>query len=115
MEKRIALVSQGGGTRGAFTAGVQDVLMREGIRFPYIIGTSAGALNNVDYLSGDIGRSKVVTTELVADKKFLSLHNLIHKGGLFDFQYLGVEIDLGAFDIATEYKDKIALQRQEIR
>ena len=54
MEKRIALVSQGGGTRGAFTAGVQDVLMREGIRFPYIIGTSAGALNNVDYLSGDI-------------------------------------------------------------
>ena len=92
MEKRIALVSQGGGTRGAFTAGVQDVLMREGIRFPYIVGTSAGALNNVDYLSGDIGRSKVVTTELVADKKFLSLHNLIHKGGLFDFQYLGVEI-----------------------
>lgn len=87
-----ALVSQGGGSRGAFTAGVQDVLLREGIRFAYLIGTSAGALNNVDFLSEDIGRGRFVTTEVVADRKFLSLHNLIHKGGVFDFAYLFDEL-----------------------
>lgn len=84
----VALVAQGGGSRGAFTAGVEDVFLREGIRFPYLIGTSAGALNNLDFLSEDYGRSKVVTTELLSDKKFLSFRNLVKKGGLFDFEYL---------------------------
>ena len=87
-----ALVSQGGGARGAFTAGVQDVLLREKIRFSYVIGTSAGALNNVDFVSEDSGRSKIVTTEILGDKKFLSLHNLVHKKGLFDFHYLTNEL-----------------------
>ncbi len=88
----VALVSQGGGARGAFTAGVQDVLLREQLRFAYVIGTSAGALNNVDFVSEDHGRSKIVTTEILCDKKFLSLHNLIHKKGLFDFHYLTDEL-----------------------
>ena len=105
MGQMIALVSQGGGTRGAFTAGVQDVLMREKITFPYVIGTSAGALNNTDFISGDIGRSKVVTTELVKDKKFLSLHNLIHKGGIFDFHYLCDELPKGKLPFNREQFD----------
>jgi predicted patatin/cPLA2 family phospholipase len=50
-----ALVLQGGGTRGAYTAGVIDVLMEEGIDFPYLIGTSAGALNGVDFYPKILG------------------------------------------------------------
>ncbi|MCR5348783.1 MAG: patatin family protein [Bacilli bacterium] len=88
----IALVLQGGGTRGAFTAGVLDVLMENGITFPYVIGTSAGALNGVNYLSGDIGRSKFVTTELISDKKFVSFGNLLFRGSIFNFIYLFHEV-----------------------
>ena len=84
----VALVLQGGGTRGAFTAGVLDVFMENHILFPYVIGTSAGALNGVNYLSQDIGRSKYVSTELMRDKKFISFRNLLTKGSFFDFTYL---------------------------
>lgn len=83
-----ALVLQGGGTRGAFTSGVLDVLMEQGIYFPYVIGTSAGALNAVNYLSHDIGRSKIVTTELMSDKRFVSPGNFLRRGTFFDFAYL---------------------------
>ena len=86
--KNVALVLQGGGTRGAFTAGVLDVLMENHIEFSYVIGTSAGALNAVNYVSGDIGRSKFVTTELMSDKKFVSFRNLLFRGTIFDFAYL---------------------------
>ena len=50
-----ALVLQGGGARGAFTAGVLDVFMENHLVFPYVIGTSAGALNAVILKFASIG------------------------------------------------------------
>ena len=88
MGKKTGLVLQGGGMRGAFTAGVLDVFMENHLSFSYVIGTSAGALNGVNFISGDIGRGKYVTCEMVHDKKFLSVKNLLLKGSLFDFKYL---------------------------
>lgn len=83
-----ALVLQGGGSRGAFTAGVLDVLMEHDIVFPYVIGTSAGGLNAVNYVSGDIGRSRYVSTELMRDPKFVSFRNILFRGTAFNFTYL---------------------------
>lgn len=82
------LVLQGGGTRSAFTAGALDVLMDAKIAFPYLIGTSAGALCAVNVVSGDIGRSKGVAVDLMRDRHFISLNNLLFKGSIFDFNYL---------------------------
>ena len=87
-----ALVLQGGGARGAFTAGVLDVFMENHLVFPYVIGTSAGALNAVNYLSGDIGRSKKVTTEVMLDPKFCSFRNRLFRGSAFNFAYLFHEL-----------------------
>ena len=36
------LVLEGGGMRGVFTCGVLDYFMDHDIRFPYVIGVSAG-------------------------------------------------------------------------
>lgn len=83
-----ALVLQGGGSRGAFTAGILDVLMEHGLYFPYVIGTSAGALNAVNYISQDIGRSRFVSTELMSDPKFISVRNIFFRGTAFNFTYL---------------------------
>ncbi len=88
----IALVLQGGGARGAFTAGVLDVFMENRLVFPYIIGTSAGALNAVNYISGDIGRSRKVTTEVLLDPKFCSFRNRVFRGSAFNFTYLFHEL-----------------------
>jgi len=88
MEYQCGLVLQGGGTRSAFTAGVLDVLMDNKIDFPYVIGTSAGALNAINFLSGDKGRSKEIEITLMRDARFVSLSNLVFKGSVFDFDYL---------------------------
>ncbi len=88
----VALVLQGGGARGAFTAGVLDIFMENHIVFNYVIGTSAGALNAVNYLSGDIGRSKQVTTVGMLDPKFCSFRNWLFRGSAFNFTYLFHEL-----------------------
>ena len=46
--RRLNLALQGGGSHGAFTAGVLDALLEDGrLEFEGISGTSAGAMNAV--------------------------------------------------------------------
>ena len=83
-----ALVVQGGGTRGAFAAGVLDVLMEEGLSFTDVYGTSAGALTSANFISGDLGRSRYIVTELMGDRRFVSVSRYLLTGNLFNFKYL---------------------------
>lgn len=55
---KTGLVLEGGAQRGIFTAGAVDALMEAGIKLPYVVGVSAGACNAMNYVSGQIGRSK---------------------------------------------------------
>lgn len=54
-----SIVLEGGATRGIFTAGVLDKLMENDIYLSDVIGVSAGACNAVDYVSKQIGRTKM--------------------------------------------------------
>ena len=49
--KRAGLVLEGGANRGVFTSGALDYLMEQDFYIPYVVGTSAGACNAVDYVS----------------------------------------------------------------
>ena len=52
----LALVAEGGGQRGAFTAGVLDSWLISNFNpFGILIGTSAGAQNIASYLSKQTG------------------------------------------------------------
>ena len=53
--KSVALVLEGGGLRGLYSAGVMDVMMENNIHVDCIIGVSAGALFGVNYKSHQIG------------------------------------------------------------
>jgi len=55
-----ALVLEGGGTRGFYSAGVLDAFMDARIMFPYIIGVSAGSANALSYVSGQKGRNRTI-------------------------------------------------------
>lgn len=92
MKLDCALVMQGGGTRGIYTAGALDYLMEKGITFEAVYGTSAGALNGTDFLSHDIGRTKILMTKYMLDLKFVSFTRLLFTGNLFDFHYLFQEL-----------------------
>lgn len=52
------LILEGGGMRGMFTAGVLDCFMEEGIEFPYVIGSSSGVCNAMNYVSRQPKRSR---------------------------------------------------------
>jgi len=48
---QVALVLEGGGFRGMFTSGVLDAFLKNNIKFPYVIGVSAGAAYGISYVS----------------------------------------------------------------
>ena len=98
-----ALVLEGGSLRGLFTAGVLDVLMEKGIHFSYVNGVSAGALNALNYISGQPGRTLKVDLGYLHDKRFMSFGNLIKKREIFSFEFLFGELSdtLLPFDYQT--------------
>ncbi len=51
------IVCEGGAFRGVYGEGVLDALMQENINMECTIGVSAGAMNGLNYVSGQIGRA----------------------------------------------------------
>lgn len=83
-----ALVLEGGGTRGFYTAGVFEAFSDAGIMFPYIIGVSAGAANVLSYISGQAGRNRTIVEAYVADPRYLSIRNLLRHRSLFGYDFI---------------------------
>jgi len=90
------LVLEGGGMRGAYTAGVLDAFLDIGVHFKDIIGVSAGAANSISYISGQYGRNKEVYHTFAPKKEYLSLSNFIKTGSMFGMKYV-------FFDVTRKY------------
>jgi len=88
LPKGIALVLEGGGTRGFFSAGVFEAFMDDGIMFPYIAGVSAGAANALSYISGQRGRSRLIVEKYVGKHEYISYRNFLTRGSIFGFDYI---------------------------
>jgi predicted patatin/cPLA2 family phospholipase len=58
---RIGLVVEGGGMKCAYSAGILDRFLDEGITFDYCVGVSAGVANAASYLAGQRGRTSAFT------------------------------------------------------
>lgn len=103
--KKSGLVLEGGAFRGLFTAGALDFLSEKGIRFPYVIGVSTGAINAVSYLSGQAGRFREIIVEASAQSVFgLSKTKMKEEkraldlvGMLFEYSSSNMPIDLSGF------------------
>jgi len=83
-----ALVLEGGGTRGFYSAGVFEAFMDAGIMFPYVIGVSAGAANAMSYVSGQKMRNRVILEKYVGNKQYVSRRNLLRHGTLFGYDFI---------------------------
>lgn len=83
------IVLEGGAFRGLYGEGVLDVLMEEDINFQTVIGTSAGALNGMNYISGQIGRSARLNLTYRHDSRYVGMKAFQKNQGLigFDFAY----------------------------
>ncbi|MDL2233372.1 patatin family protein [Ruminococcaceae bacterium OttesenSCG-928-L11] len=82
------LILEGGGMRGAYTAGVLDCFLEEGIAFPSIYGVSAGACHACSFLSGQKGRALRTVTDYSRDKNYAGLYSLLKTGDFFGVQMI---------------------------
>lgn len=96
------LVLEGGGVRAAYSAGVVDALVAEGVRIDAVIGSSSGSINAAFTASGQTDVVVDLWSEYVPGNRFINwrrqftpwgkpgldvdemLDNVIRKGGLLD-------------------------------
>lgn len=77
-KKKIALVAQGGGQRGIFTAGVFDAFLDAGFDpFELYVGTSAGALNLSSFISRQPQFGYHFIVNYTTDNEFFNLYNYL--------------------------------------
>lgn len=93
--------------RGAYTAGVLDVLHDQGFKFGGYAGTSAGATHLCNYLSEQRDRNFRLDTIHSQDKRYMSLGNWLRTGNYFDlkFCYHTVPEEIDPFDFETFKKN----------
>lgn len=82
------LVLEGGGMRGVFTSGVLDYFMDQSIYFPYTIGVSAGACNELSYASRQRGRARYSNIDLLDEYRYIGWKQWLFRGNLIDFDLL---------------------------
>ena len=87
-----ALVFEGGGMRGAFTAGLVATLIEEGLDFAHVSGISAGSSNTVNYVSRDAKRAHDTFTTVADSPEFGGFRHWIEGRGMFNVDYLYDEI-----------------------
>lgn len=85
---KAGLVLEGGGMRSVFTSGFLDCLMDYGVRFPYVIGTSAGASTGLSYVSGQRGRSRFSNIDLLKLYPYVGAAAALRGRGVIDLDYL---------------------------
>jgi predicted patatin/cPLA2 family phospholipase len=82
------LVLEGGAMRGAFTAGVLDYLLDEGVTPRCAIGVSAGALVGYNYVAGARGRSCYLNTKYCTDWRYFSMRSFMLTGNAFNVRFV---------------------------
>ena len=89
---KTGLVLEGGGMRAAYTIGVLDVMMENGIEYDGIIGVSAGAIHGVTYKARQPGRNIRYYKKYAHDKRFMSFRNLLLTGDMVGKEFCYSEI-----------------------
>ena len=101
-----ALVLEGGGMRGMFSAGVFEAFLQHELTFPYITAVSAGACNILSYMSHQPMRTRKIIEKYVGTKPYFSISNYLRTGSLFgwDFIFDKLPKELLPFDYDTYAK-----------
>lgn len=89
---KTGLIVEGGGMKCAYSAGVLDRLMENGITFDYCIGVSAGSANVASFMAGQIGRNRRFYTEHIHDPMYFGLKSFRKTGNLFNLGFIYGEL-----------------------
>ena len=87
----MALVLEGGGLRGIFTAGVTDCFMDHDLDFDYVCGVSAGACNTFAFVGKQRGYLRKCLTQKNRFKSFYGVPQMIESRRFVDLDKLFYE------------------------
>lgn len=103
---KMALVCEGGGQRGIFTAGVLDEFQRARFNpFDLMIGTSAGAQNLSAFICGQPGYARRVITRYTTTANFFNPLRFVRGGHLIDLDWL-VDITSQQLPLAMDHAEE---------
>lgn len=80
-------VLEGGAFRGIYGEGVLDALMMGGINLSCTIGVSAGAMNGLNYVAGDIGRAARINLRYRHDPRYVGWKAIHSNRGVIGFDF----------------------------
>ena len=83
-----ALVFEGGGFRGAYTAGIANALLEHEVYFDFVCGISAGASHTVNYVSRDHTRVKEAFMARADPAQIGNFVTFLRGRGYFNADYL---------------------------
>jgi predicted patatin/cPLA2 family phospholipase len=83
-----ALIFEGGGMRASYTAGALVTLMEESFGFQDVYGISAGSSHTVNYISGDIRRSKISFVDFMGTPGTSGWGGWLRGKGYFNAEYI---------------------------
>lgn len=114
------LVVEGGGTKIAYTGGVLQCFLDEGITFPYCVGISAGAEMLLAYVSQQPERLRITGVDSASQKGLIGLGPILKEGSLFALEKTArfieekapldyetffsspTKLDIGTYDLETK-------------
>ena len=77
---KTGVVFEGGAVRTAYSCGVMDAWIEQGIDFDYLVGVSAGIAYGVSFISKQLGRNLEVLTKYASDARYMSFRNMLRPG-----------------------------------
>lgn len=134
--KKIGLICEGGGTKAAYTCGVLQCFLDEGIEFPYAAGISAGAEVLLPFVAKQRDRLRITGVDAACDPKAIGLSPMLKERGLFGIKHVckfieskapldydafmksNTELDIGVYNIdenKVEYFSKEYFDSKEQR
>lgn len=86
---KLGLVIEGGGMKCAYTAGILDRMLDDGISPDYVVGVSAGASCGASFVAGQRDRNRRFFVDHVSDKDYMGWTAFCHSGGnFFNLEYI---------------------------
>lgn len=101
---KIGIVVEGGGQKGAYSAGVLDFLLENKITFDYCIGVSAGAGNLASFLANQPKRNLRFYRDYAQDKNYWGIYPLIKNKEFLNTRYIYGELSNTTGKDPLDYK-----------
>lgn len=85
---KTGLIIEGGGMKDAYSSGVLDAFLDNGITFDYVSGVSAGATCGASYLAHQRGRNRRFFTIHPMRPEYFGLRAFFKSGDIFNLHYI---------------------------